>query len=106
MSPDKGHGRTGRPSEKEFSFRYVGGVPYLLRDHSSLIRKGCHHLHKPVRLCLVSDCKFVMCTLSCEKRPEPSDSRAIEWRAILVFAVAIVVITVPRRAEGCFEFEE
>src|SRR6267378_5270069 len=78
--------------------RNIFHVPYLFRNQASRAGLSLDHVQKPFSLFKISLGYFVIGSFSGQERPSSSDTGPIEWRTIVVFAVAVHVVPVPYRA--------
>ena len=83
----------------------VWRIPDLLGNHPAIARERFHRLDQSPRLLFTAGGEFVMSAFAGEQRPGTTDSRSVERRAICVFAVAIVVVSMPARAVRRFDLQ-
>src|SRR5205085_7625927 len=96
--PDQRHRAAGRTPIEQLALRHVNAIPDLLGEHAAVARLRAHHAEEVHRRLRPPARELVMRALTGEQRPPSADTRAIEGRAIFVLAVAIVVVSIPRRA--------
>src|SRR5262245_55426284 len=105
MGPNQRHSRPARATAEQAAFGQVRAVPHLFRYKSS-----------DARLLLNNRCKFacglkvaarnlIMRAFSCKHRPSTTDAAAVEWLSVVIFAVMIVVISMPHRPRRCLGLE-
>src|ERR1700687_4173302 len=97
MRPHQRTRGAGRLAEKEFALGNISAVPDLLRQKAAAVGRKFHYPQKFLRTASVAGRQFVMRALSGQQRPGTPDSCAVERAAVGVFAVAVVVVTVPAR---------
>ena len=96
MRPHQGHGAAGRPPGKQKALRYRLGVPYLLRQEAAgagTTVNGAQILDR-----ILAGLQGEMAPFAGEERPGAPDPVAIIGPAIVVFAVAVLVVTAIDRA--------
>src|SRR5688572_1206285 len=105
MCPDERHRGPGRMADGQLPVRNVGAVPHLLRQETALARKRFHCIGELASHVGTASGELVVATLASQERPAATDSRAVEWSAIGVFAVSIALISMPDGTSWRLHFE-
>src|SRR5947199_9559918 len=75
------------------AIRQVRPVPYLFRDHPTLVRKIFHRIDEG--FWITPGSKLVMAAFSGQKRPATADARSVEGAAVVLLPRAIVIVATP-----------
>src|ERR1700722_13850609 len=106
MRPDQRHGAAGGTPEKQFPLGNILAVPDLLRQQAAAAGRGLQRCKQASGFLRPPGGQLVMRPLTSEERPQPANSSAIEWRAVRMLAVAIIVVAIPIGARRQFAPEQ
>src|SRR6266567_7807445 len=89
MGPAQGHRRSGWPALLHAAIGQVSGVPKLLGDHPAFVGELLHRPNERHRI--PPDRQFEMAALASQNRPGAANTRAVESRAVVFLAVAVMI---------------
>src|SRR5205085_560782 len=80
-------------------------IPNLFRNHQPIVREPRQRIQTSSRARQVAGSNFILTTLAGQQRPKTSDAIApVVSATIRSLTVGIMIVAIPRRAEGCFNF--
>src|SRR5690625_4179375 len=100
MRPGERHGRPGRPATEKPPLGDVPAIPDLLRQKMAIACKALHGDEQALGPLPVAKGELVMRALAGQERPTAPDSGAIEWPAILVLPITVIIVAMPSRPGG------
>src|SRR4029450_10553330 len=105
VRPHERHRRAGRAPEEQLPLRNIGAVPDLLWEQTAVAREGLERLRQLFGRTPASRRQLVVGGLAGAQWPRAADAGPVERRAVGVFAVAVTLVSVPRRTVRRIDLE-
>src|SRR5271163_241803 len=100
MRPYQWTGRARRFAGKQFSIGDGAAIPDLLRNQASRSSRTLDYTQQFFSPGGISSREFVVSAFARQQRPRPSDTRAVERRAVFMFSITVAVVAIPTEAIG------